>query len=74
LAGVSAAAISLATFDFDAGRDLSARLAFGFSVPSAGVDAAGFGGGAAFATGLRPNPTSFASVERRSENAGAVSG
>ena len=74
LAGVSAAAISLATFDFDAGRDLSVRLAFGFSVPSAGADAAGFGGRVAFATGLRPNPASFANVERRSENAGAVSG
>ena len=54
------AATSLATFDFDAGRDLRVRLAF------ASVRA-GAGDVAARTIGLRPSPSSLASVERRSE-------
>ena len=71
VAGVGAAA-SLATFNFDAGRGLRVRLAFGFSGRCAGGDAVGVGGWATFATGLRPSPSSFAKIERRSEYAGAV--
>jgi len=62
----------LATFDFGAGLDLRVRLAFGFSAWPAMVDTADVGGEAAFATGLRPSPSSFAKVKRRSEYAGAV--
>jgi hypothetical protein len=61
LAGVGLAAVSVATpSDLDAGRDLRVRLAF------ASVKA-GAGDVAARTIGLRPSPSSLASVERRSE-------
>jgi hypothetical protein len=72
LAAVVSRATSLGTLDFDAGRDLRVRLAFGFSAWSAKADVADVGGEATFATGLRPSPSCFAKIERRSEYAGAV--
>ena len=63
---VGLAAVSVATpSEFDAGRDLRVRLAFA-SVKAGASDVA------ARAIGLRPSPSSLASVERRSEYAGAV--
>ena len=67
LAGVGLAAVSVATpSDFDAGRDLGVRLAFGFAA------AAGVGAGSTSVVDFRPKPRAFAMVERRSKYAGAV--
>jgi len=73
LAGVGPATVSLAApLDLDAGRDLPVRLIFEAPTTRCEVDAAGVRGEATFATGLRPSPSSFAKIERRSEYAGAV--
>jgi hypothetical protein len=73
LAGVDLGSVPVAaSLVFSAERGLLVRPALGFSVGSAEADAVGVVGGATFAKGLRPSPSSFAKVERRSEYAGAV--
>ena len=74
--GVGAAAASVTTSDFDAGRVLRFCVGFALDWGSACTEAGvvGVAAGAGFSVALRPKPCSFAIAERCSEYAGAVRG
>jgi hypothetical protein len=73
LVGVADASPAVSS-DFDVLRDLRVRLGFVFEATSSGLDAIGVGAETTAVVDFRPRPSSFASIERCSEYAGAVSG